>query len=206
VQKIHLEILVEEPSMEMFLAVVLPKFLPQDVTFKIYVHRGKADLLRKIESRLRGYRAWLPENHGIVILVDRDDDDCRRLKGVLEAHCSAAGIITKMFGAGERYVAVTRIAIEELEAWYFGNWPAVVRAFPKISSDVVRKSAFRSSDEIIGGTWEAFERVLQAKGYFRSGLRKVEAARRIGREFEPSEATSPSFECFLGALRELTEV
>ncbi len=31
-------------------------------------------------------------------------------------------------------------------------------------------------DAIPGGTWEAFERVLQRSGYFQTGLRKLEAA------------------------------
>ena len=51
----HLEILVEEPSMEGFLRQVLPKILKQRATFSIYVYQGKADLLRKLPGRLRGW-------------------------------------------------------------------------------------------------------------------------------------------------------
>lgn len=200
----HLEILLEELSMEAFLAEFLRRHLPNETTFRLHVYRGKNDLLRKLEDRLRGYRSWMPDYYGIVILIDRDNDDCRVLKAQLEGCCLAAGLATKSSPRDGAYSAVTRIAIEELEAWYFGNWPAVIRAYPRISANVVNKAALRDSDGILGGTAENLERVLQSKGYFQTGLRKVEMARSIGREIDPLETTSPSFGSFIEALRELT--
>jgi hypothetical protein len=201
----HLEMLLEEPSMEAFLAEFLPRHLPNETTFRLHVHRGKNDLLRKLEDRLRGYRSWMPDYYGIVILIDRDDDDCRALKGQLESCCLAAGLATKSSPRDEAYSAVTRIAVEELEAWYFGNWPAVIRAYPKVSANVINKAALRDSDRILGGTWETLERVLQSKGYFQTGLRKVEMARNIGREIDPLETISESFTRFINALREIAK-
>jgi len=72
----HLELLVEEPSMEAFLRALLPRLLPQDRSFEVHPFQGKNDLLGKLESRLRGYAAWIPADWRIVVVVDRDDQDC----------------------------------------------------------------------------------------------------------------------------------
>ena len=77
---VHLELLVEEPSMEAFLGALLPRLLPQDRTFVVHPFQGKSDLLAKLESRLRGYATWMPADWRIVVVVDRDDEDCLVLK------------------------------------------------------------------------------------------------------------------------------
>jgi hypothetical protein len=38
------------------------------------------------------------------------------------------------------------------------------------------RDSTRVPDDIKGGTWEAFQHVLQSSGYFTDGLRKIEAA------------------------------
>lgn len=70
--------------MEAFLRALLPRRLPLDRTFKVHPFQGKSDLLSKLEARLRGYAVWLPDDWRIVVVVDRDDDDCRALKQRLE--------------------------------------------------------------------------------------------------------------------------
>jgi hypothetical protein len=47
-----------------------------------------------------------------------------------------------------------------------------------------------------------FERVLQRAGYFAGGLRKVEAAREIGRHFDPRSSISESFLSFRDSILE----
>ena len=83
---------VEEPSMEMFLKAWLPRYLPNGVTFDIHTYRGKPALLRKIGDRLRGYAAWIPVDLRIVVVVNRDRDDCEKLKQKLENLCKNAGL------------------------------------------------------------------------------------------------------------------
>ena len=56
----HLEVLVEEYSAEAALNNLLPKILPTEIEFKILSFRGKTDLLKKLPSRLKGYRSWIP--------------------------------------------------------------------------------------------------------------------------------------------------
>ncbi len=50
----RLEILVEEPSAEEFLKILIPKIAPY-LEFQIYPSQGKDDLLRNLPSRLRAY-------------------------------------------------------------------------------------------------------------------------------------------------------
>jgi Domain of unknown function (DUF4276) len=198
----HLEILVEEPSAEAFLAAWLPGVLGEAVTFRIHAHQGKYDLLGKLEQRLRGYAKWLPESTRIIVLVDRDDEDCQFTKGKMEQAATAAGITSRTVAQGPLWRVVNRIAVEELEAWFFGAWDSVRRAYPKVAVNADKKAALRHSDEIVGGTWEAFERVMRQGGYFAGGLRKVEAAQAIGSAFDSAECRSPSFRMFHEAILE----
>jgi hypothetical protein len=200
----HIEFLLEEPSMEAFLNAALPAMLPNGVTFSLHVYQGKYDLLRKLPARLQGYQSWLPENYRIVVLVDRDADDALQLKQTLEAVSAAAGLITKTAAANDNWQSVNRIAIEELEAWYFGDWEAVKQAYPKVKSTVPQKAGFRDPDSIAGGTWEAFERTLQGSGYFKEGLRKVEAALAVAAHFNAARCTSVSLRHFKNALDSAT--
>lgn len=121
----HLEILVEEPSMEAFLRSFLPRLLPQGHTFEIHPFQGKNDLLGKLEARLRGNARWLPAEGRMVVVVDRDDDDCRMLKRKLDSIARKTGLRTRARSESQPWQLVNRIAIEELEAWYLGDWMAV---------------------------------------------------------------------------------
>ena len=105
----HLELLVEEPSMEAFLSQLLPRTLPSGHTFRIHSFRGKADLLRKLPARLQGYRHWLPKEIRIIVLVDRDNDDCHSLKARLENEAAAAGLVTRTEAVDRTWQVVNRI-------------------------------------------------------------------------------------------------
>jgi hypothetical protein len=98
---------------------------------------------------------------------------------------------------------VNRIAVEELEAWFFGDTGALRAAFPHVPPTLGQKAPYRNPDEIKGGTWEALERELQRSGYFRGGLPKIEAARTIARYMEPERNGSRSFCHFRNALVDL---
>jgi hypothetical protein len=198
----HLVLLVEDPSMEAFLRALLPRLLPQDRTFEVHPFQGKDDLLDKLLARLRAYAQWLPEDWRILVVVDCDNDDCKSLKKRLEEIARNAGLVTRS-QAGERYwQLVNRIAIEELEAWYFGDWEAVCEAYPRVSTSIPQKAGYRDPDDITGGTWEAFERILQQNGYFRAGLPKVGTARDLGALLDPERCRSRSFVALREALAE----
>lgn len=199
----HVEVLVEEPSMEVALRALLPRLLAS-VSFKVYPHQCKHDLLQRLPDRLRAYSKWLPADWRIVVLVDRDGEDCRALKQRLEDVASDAGLLSRATQSSGAYQVVNRLAIEELEAWYFGDWDAVLAAYPRVAASVPRRQKYRDPDGIAGGTWEAFERILQRAGYFGTGLRKIEAARAIAPNWTPAASRSRSFQVFRDALQEMT--
>ena len=200
----HLEFLVEEPSMEAFLRVALPRMLPGTCSFNIHAFRGKPDLLKKLRQRLSGYQRWIPPGYRIVVLVDRDNQDCHALKAELEAAARPTTLLTRSQAGASRWQIVNRIVIEELEAWYFGDWEAVRGAYPRVPADVPRRASYRNPDAIRGGTWEAFERVMKQHGYFTTGLRKVEAAQEIAQHINPDRNQSGSFGVFRNMLVEAT--
>jgi len=76
--------------------------------------------------------------------------------------------------------------------------------YPRVSPNVVASKKYRDSDAVCGGTWEAFERVLQSKGYFEEGLRKIEAARTLSQLVDPDRNPSRSFNVLHNALIEMT--
>jgi len=193
-------VFVEEYSMEAALEQLLPKLLG-DIEFQIVRFQCKDDLLKHAPDRLKGYSSWLPDSWRILVLVDRDDDDCNELKERLEQMAGAAGLMTKMrAGHGQRFQVVNRIAIEELEAWFFGDWAAVQAAYPRVPATVPQKAGFRDPDAIAGGTWEAIERVLQKAGYFSTGLRKLELARSVAGHMHVPHNRSSSFQAFTEAV------
>lgn len=188
--------------MESFLDAVLPKLLRGRATFNLHPHQGKTDLLAKLGNRLRGYAAWLPETWCIMVVVDRDDDACGDLKQWMEQAAVDAGLRTRTTGRGAPWRVVNRIAIEELEAWYFGDWAAVRQCYPRVPATIPKQAPFRDPDAIAGGTWEAIERVLQRAGYFSSGLNKMGMARAVGQQLDPARTTSRSFAVFRDAVLE----
>lgn len=197
----HLEILVEEPSTEVFLRQLLPRLIGGEATFNVYPSQGKEDLLRHLPARLRGYANWLPKQWRVVVVVDRDDEDCEALKEMLENAAAQAGLKTRTRSQALWQVA-NRIAIEELEAWYFGDWEAVCAVYPKVPKTYVEKAPYRDPDRIAGGTSEAFARVMQRSGYFPSGLSKTEVARALGTQIEPARNRSRSFRVLCETLLE----
>jgi hypothetical protein len=192
--------LVEEESAEAALNLIMPRLLPQS-DVQIIRFQGKQDLLQNLLARLRGLKSWLPENWLLLVLVDRDRDDCKNLKQQLETIAKQAGLVSKSaVRRGSRFQVVNRIVIEELESWFFGDWEAVHFAYPKVPSTIPAKQKFRDPDAVVGGTWEALERIFRRAGYFESGLRKIELARSVAPHMEPTRNKSRSFQVFLEAI------
>lgn len=196
----RLIVFVEEESAEAALLTILPRLLPES-EFQIIRFQGKQDMLRNLPVRLRGYSSWLPESWTILVLVDRDNDDCKELKGRLEAMARDAHLSTKSsVQTGVGFQVVLRIVIEELESWFFGDWEAVRTGYPRVPATTPNKERFRDPDGISGGTWEAMEQVLQRAGYYKSGLGKIELARTVAQYMDPMRNRSHSFQVFHEAI------
>ncbi len=97
------------------------------------------------------------------------EQDCRRLKDRVVDQVRQAGL-RPWDAAGGRGEVLFRIAVEELEAWSFGDPEAVLAAYPKVPKNFVNRAAYRDPDGVRGGTWEAMERLLRRAGYFPNGL------------------------------------
>ena len=198
----HIEFLVEERSAEETLNAILPKILSGDVGFDVHVFEGKNNLLRELPKRLKGYRQWMPGDWRIIVLIDEDRQDCIQLKAKLEKAAHEAGFRTKANPTSVgNFQVVNRLAIEELEAWFFGDFEALHAAYPSIPENLQSKAKYRNPDAIRGGTYEALERLLIRKNYYKGRLPKVTVARKIALHMEPSRNRSKSFQVFIEGIK-----
>ncbi len=181
-----------------FLEAILPRYFPT-LGFRVISFQGKHDLLDNMHDYIANLGKSLLLGWYIFVLVDRDQDDCYELKARLERISREAGLTTRGSALGQQWQVVNRIVIEELEAWYFGDWEAVCLAYGR-DGEKLQSPKFRDPDEIKGGTWEAFERVMETK--YRLKIEKREAARKIGAYIEPSRSSSRSFGVFWEAVSE----
>ena len=196
-----LEFFVEEPSTLTALNILIPKILP-NTYFEIHSFQGKNDLLKNLPNRLGVYAKYLAYDYKIIVLVDRDSDDCHELKEKLESFALRAGLKT-LTNSPNHFQIINRIVIEELEAWFFGDVEAICKAYPGVPANLHQKAQYRDSDAIKGGTWEHLENVLKRNGYYRDGLVKPRAARDISRHMEPDRNRSRSFQVFRDALKSI---
>ena len=100
----QLVLFVEEPSAREMLNGLLPRMLPSDMKFRCIVFEGKQDLEKRLPRKLKGWQA--PET-AFVVLRDKDNSDCVRIKERLVQICHDAG----------RADTLVRIACYELESW-----------------------------------------------------------------------------------------
>lgn len=194
-----IEVLAEEPSAKVVLDNLLPKLLGERCIFNVYAHNGYHGLIQRLPQRLRGYRKAIVEGADIkvVVLVDEDriQEGCVARKNVLEQHARDAGLRTKTSAGIAEFHVVNRLAIEELEAWFFGQGDAIIRAFPNVRQARLRRAGLRDPDAVEGGTAEKLLSELQRAGYY-SGLDflpKIEVAKRISQHMDWYSNRSRSF-------------
>lgn len=208
----HLIILCEEPSAAEALTHLLSRLVSDPDTFQIINMECKSQLLAQLPNRLLSYARRLAHEPDlrVLVLIDRDQQNCLQLKQTLESAARAAGLRTLMAArpapgqppAGAFHV-VNRVVCEELEAWFLGDPAAVEQAYPNVRRAHFRQAHLRSPDTVPGGTWEALERTLQKGRYYPAGLAKIRAARDIAPHLNltPSLNQSPSFQAFLAGVR-----
>jgi hypothetical protein len=97
------------------------------------------------------------------------------------------------------------LAIEELEAWFFGDIEALHDAYHRVSLNLGKKAKYRDPDSIKGGTWEALERVLRRAGHFQGGFSKISIARDVSVHMVPNRNRSKSFQVFHQGLLSLLQ-
>ncbi|MBG8553996.1 DUF4276 family protein [Hymenobacter guriensis] len=217
----HVEFFVEEFSAKLALDAFLHHLLPPPHSFEVFNMNSKEQLFIKLPQRLQGYATMI--NTGgyndlrVVVLVDRDDDDCRDLKQQLDAIAAGNNLVTKteaerLAGAPAPFQVLNRVVCEELESWFFGDPEAVTKAFERVGDSHFRKTDLRAPDAIVGGTAQALLRTFNKAGYFKEyanpkhklGNRwKADAAKAIGEHLHPDRNESPSFRALVEGIRSL---
>ena len=182
----HFEILVEDLSGARALDVLMRKILGDQHTFEVHPYRGTGKIPKNLTSSteadkrilfdqlpklLRGYGrtfAGYPPNYSaaVVVVCDLDDKCLRTFRRELNAVLKACNPKPET-----RFC----IAIEEGEAWWLGDIPAVKAAYPKAKEDVLN----RYQNDAICGTWELLADAVSSGGS--SALQK-KGGQRVGRE------------------------
>lgn len=199
----NIEFLLEEESAKVALENILPGIIGPEHSYQLHPFKGKKDLLIKLPDRLRAYGKYLSDDDKIVILIDKDNADCSTLKRQLEQIAREAGFTTKTSSPnGRNFQVLTRIAIEELEAWFFGDVPALVAAYPKVPPSLGTKTKYRDPDAI-HNTWESLHAVLRRAGYNNLYYPKITVASEVSKNMDPDRNSSISFQVFVSGIRAL---
>jgi len=217
----HIDFLIEDASGKIMLEGLLPSLLPESsgVTWTVRAYkgvghipeRGKCDpakiraraLLDNVPRILAGIGsvakstgyAW-----AVIVVCDLDDKD--RASFMLELN----DMLDKV-----KDPPPTRfcLAVEEGEAWFLGDIPAIVKAYPKVKKAVLN----RYRNDSICGTWELMADAvypggadsLKSKGYRVVGVEKCTWAREIPPYMNVPSNKSPSFRDFVGVVTELAK-
>jgi len=75
-----------------------------------------------------------------------------------------------------------------------------------VEISIEKNCRYRNPDAIMGGTWEALERVLERAGHFKGGLRKIECARTMAPYLDVRRNRSKSFHVLRDMLASLADL
>lgn len=181
------EILVEEPSMENVLNIILPQILPDGyelgVNCFVRPHQGKTDLQKSIPTKVTAYQHF-PSTVRLIVIQDQDSNDCVVLK---------QGLIDLIQAQNLYQPHLVRIACKELENWYLGDMQAIEAVYPTFKAKThQRKAKYRHSDNIFGA--DDLERQIKdfSKGY---------ASKNIPKNMILDKNTSPSFNHLISGVQ-----
>ncbi|MBN2429812.1 MAG: hypothetical protein JXK94_15865 [Deltaproteobacteria bacterium] len=216
----HFEILVEDQSGKKALNILVPKIIGDDHTFNVHPYKGigripknlvaskdasKRILLDQLPRLLRGYGksfAKFPVDYvaAVFLVCDLDDKCLKTFRRELFA------ILNSCNPKPETRFC---IAIEEGEAWFLGDIPAIKSAYPKAKETLLNGY----ENDSICGTWECLAdavynggaAALSSKGWQAVGMEKSQWAEKISPYMDVANNTSPSFIYFREKLLELVE-
>lgn len=211
----HLEFLVEDRSGEILLDNLLPKLLGTQGdphTWHLHSYRGIGRLpkglakggdpvhrilLDQLPRILKGY-GRTPGIDAVVVVLDVDRRNCRDfLQELDEVAKGCAPVPNTLF----------RLAIEEMEAWYFGDRAAITAAYPKAKMEVLN----RYVQDSVCDTWEMLANAIypggvaaiRKFGWPLPGQVKCDWATRIGPSMDLEANLSTSFGKFRDGVRRL---
>lgn len=210
----HLDFLIEDVSGKTMLEILLPKVLPENVSYRVHYYKGVGRIPEKMRSakeikgrqlldnlpRLlngfgRTYQAWGESYEGhVIVICDLDDKSFNEFLAQLNHlldWCEMAPETSICF------------AIEEGEAWFLGDAKALFSAYPHAKKQVL---ATYKQDSICG-TWEKLAEVVgfeyKNKSYQEVGLKKREWAEKITPYMEIKNNKSPSFQHLITEIKSI---
>ncbi len=217
----HFEILVEDQSGKKALDILIPKLITNAHTFKVHAYKGigripknlssntdavNRILLNQLPRLLSGYGkafANYPSDFpaSVILICDLDDKCLKAFKEELRTILNACD---------PKPTARFCIAIEEGEAWFLGDIPAIKKAYPKAKESTLNPYVKDS----ICGTWEKLAdavfpggaTALSSKGWVAVGTEKSKWAENIAPHMDVDSNASPSFGYFRSKIRELADI
>jgi hypothetical protein len=181
--------LLEEPSMQDVLEIVLPKIVPADIIFKCVSHQGKQDLAKSIPKKIKAFQN-LDCHTRFIIVHDRDSHDCKVLKSELATICR---------NAGDPSVLI-RIICQELESWFLGDLAAVETAYQLKANSLGKKQTskkYRDPDRLNSAKQEL--KTLVKEYYPGTHAKKIACHLSL----EEGKNRSVSFRIFLEGIAKL---
>jgi hypothetical protein len=158
---------------------------------------AKRILLDQLPRLFKGF-GNTPGIDCVLVVVDTDTRDCAEFLRELRERAATYAPCLRV---------LLRLAIEEVEAWYFGDRQAVLTAYPGAKRRILDKYV----QDSVCGTWETLADAIHDGGaaavgggsYKAAGTAKHEWAARIGPEMDPDRNVSPSFGKLRDGLRRL---
>ncbi len=182
----HLVLFLEEPSAQEMLKGLLPRILPDAVSFQCVVFEGKQDLEKHLGRKLR---AWSVPETLFVVIRDQDSAACNAVKQKLVDICREA----------RKPQTLVRVACHELESWYLADLTAVEQGL-KINGlqKLQEKKKYLAPDHLTNPVQE-LERLTS------NAYQKISGSRAIGPHLSPDNERSISFKNFVAGVRKLTQ-
>ena len=188
-QDYDLVFLLEERSMKELLEVLLPRIIPETVTFKCIHHEGKQDLEKSIPRKLK---AWKTAGR-FVIIRDQDSGDCVEIKNNLKNLSNKSGRSDTLIG----------IVCHELGSWFLGDLAAVEKAFELKTGKLSKKQnnkKYTNPDQLNSAKQELKKLV--------HSYQPISGSRKIGEYLEVKNLDknkSYSFKMFIKGLQKIID-
>ncbi|MEQ9549988.1 MAG: DUF4276 family protein [Coleofasciculus sp. G3-WIS-01] len=173
--------------MRIVLEEILPKLIPNHITYICITHQGKQDLAESIPRKIKAFQ-FSPSTE-FVIVHDQDSNDCKKLKTELLKICQTAG----------KPDAMIRIICHELESWFLGDLAAVEKAYnlkPHSLSQKQTQNKYRDPDRL-NSAKEELRKLLPA-GYY-PGTHSKEIAPHLSL----TDNKSRSFQIFCEGIQKI---
>jgi uncharacterized protein YktA (UPF0223 family) len=177
--------LLEERSMKELLDHLLPRIIPNHITFICIPHEGKQDLEKSIPRKLK---AWGPKAK-FIIVRDQDSGSCIKLKQDLLDLCKK--------GNREKEDVLIRIVCRELESWFLGDLLAVEKAFKKPVAKKQNDKKYKNPDRLNSAKQE-LRRLIP-------DYQPISGSKAIAQYLDLDNNSSKSFQVFLEGLSRIVK-